>query len=63
MFSVFKHLGTAVVLVVLVVGAALMGYSRWSRDIVEGDAALASGDFDRAIASYVSAEARFEKIP
>jgi hypothetical protein len=63
LFSVFKHLGTAMVLVVLVVGAALMGYSRWSRDIVEGDAFLASGDFERAIASYVSAEARFEQIP
>ena len=63
MYSVFKHLGTAAVLVVLVLGAAAMGYSRWSRDISDGDAALAAGDFDKAIASYASAEARFAKVP
>jgi tetratricopeptide (TPR) repeat protein len=61
--SFFKHLGTAAVLLVLVLGAAAMGYARWTRDIAEGDAALAAGDFERAAASYVKAEGRFASMP
>ena len=50
-------------LVVLVLGGAAVGYARWSRDINRGDAALAAGDFEGAVASYVSAEARFDALP
>jgi tetratricopeptide (TPR) repeat protein len=52
-----------VAVVLLVVGAAALGYSRWAHGIVEGDAALAAGQLDRAIASYAAAEARFDAIP
>jgi len=44
-------------------GGAALGYARWSGDIAEGDAALAAGDFEAAVVSYVSAESRFESIP
>ena len=59
--SVLRSFGTAAALLLLLVGAGALGYARWSRLIVEGDAALAAGQFDRAIASYASAEARFDE--
>ncbi len=47
----------------LLLGGAALGYARWSRPIIEGDEALAAGQLDRAIASYASAEERFDAIP
>lgn len=58
-----RHIGTLLALLLLLLGAAALGYSRWSRPIVEGDAALAAGQYEAAIASYVVAEARFDKLP
>jgi hypothetical protein len=58
-----RHLGTVAALLLLLLGAGAVGYSRWSRPIAEGDAALAAGELDAAIASYEAAEARFNKIP
>jgi tetratricopeptide (TPR) repeat protein len=61
--SLLKSIGTAVAVLLLIVGAAALGYARWSRAIVEGDAALASGQLDQAIAKYQTAEARFDAVP
>lgn len=47
----------------LLLGGAALGYARWSRPIVEGDEALAAGELDRAIASYATAEGRFDALP
>jgi tetratricopeptide (TPR) repeat protein len=58
-----KSLGTAVAVLLLLAGAAALGYARWSRAIAEGDAALAAGQLNRAIASYTAAEARFDAVP
>ena len=61
--SFVKHIGTAAAFLLLLVGAGALGYSRWSRPIVEGDSALAAGEFEAAIASYTAMEARFDRIP
>jgi tetratricopeptide (TPR) repeat protein len=58
-----KSFGTAVAVLLLVVGAAALGYARWSHAIADGDAALAAGQLNRAIASYTAAEARFDAVP
>jgi tetratricopeptide (TPR) repeat protein len=61
--SVLKSFGTVVAVLALLLGAAALGYGRWTRAIAEGDAALAAGQLDRAIASYTIAEARFDALP
>jgi tetratricopeptide (TPR) repeat protein len=58
-----KSFGTVVAVIVLLAGAAALGYARWSRSIAEGDAQLAAGQLNQAIASYTAAEARFDAIP
>ena len=58
-----KSFGTVVAVIVLLAGAAALGYARWSRPIAEGDAQLAAGHLNQAIASYGAAEARFDAIP
>lgn len=50
-------------LLLLLVGASLVGYSRWSRAIADGDVALEAGQLDQAIESYARMEARFDAIP
>jgi tetratricopeptide (TPR) repeat protein len=61
--SLFKAIGSGVAVLLLIVGAAALGYARWSHAIVDGDRALADGQLDRAIASYTTAEARFDAVP
>jgi tetratricopeptide (TPR) repeat protein len=53
----------ALSLVLLVVGAAAVCYARWSRVIDTGDAALARGDREAALAAYADAADRFDAHP
>lgn len=41
----------------------MIGYSRWTAHITEGDAALADGRLDEALKAYALAEARFDALP
>ena len=47
----------------LLLGGGALGYARWSRPIAEADAALASGDFARALERYRHARGRFDALP
>jgi hypothetical protein len=58
-----KALGSTVVLLFLAAGVLLAGYARWTRAVDAGDAALADGRNDQAIAAYQIAEARFDGVP
>jgi tetratricopeptide (TPR) repeat protein len=58
-----RSLGSALAVLLLVAGLAALGYARWTRPIDEGDEALAAGRYDRALASYTVAEARFDRLP
>lgn len=58
-----KALGTAVVVLMLLAGVALLGYARWTRGIDEADAALSAGRLEEAIAAYDKVDARFERTP
>jgi tetratricopeptide (TPR) repeat protein len=58
-----KALATTVVILMLLAGATLLGYARWTRGLEEADAALAAGRLEQAIAGYDQAEARFERTP
>ena len=58
-----RALGTTLVVLLLVTGAAFIGYARWSRAVADGDAALGGGQPERAVAEYQAAEGRFDGIP
>jgi tetratricopeptide (TPR) repeat protein len=58
-----KAFGTLVVVLMLACGAGLLGYARWSRVIVEADAALAADRLEEALAAYEQAELRFDRTP
>ncbi len=58
-----KAFGSAVVVLLLAAGAALMGYARWTRPLEDADAALADGRLEQAVAGYQIAEARFDALP
>src|SRR6185503_15840314 len=47
----------------LLSGATLLGYARWTGPLKEADAALADGRLEPAIAGYQLAEARFDALP
>jgi tetratricopeptide (TPR) repeat protein len=63
MMSLRRSLGAALMLVLLVGGAAAVASARWLRPIAEADEALDAGDWDRALASYTIAAARFDRAP
>ena len=48
---------------VLILGCAAIVYARWTKPIAEADAALADGDYARALAGYADGEARFDRLP
>lgn len=50
-------------MLMLVCGAGLVAYARWTDVIDEADAALASGGYDQALAAYERASARFDVTP
>ena len=61
--TAMRSLGSALALLLLLGGAAAIGYARWTRPIDAGDDALAAGRYERALDSYAVAEARFDRIP
>jgi tetratricopeptide (TPR) repeat protein len=63
MMSARRSLGGALALLLLVAGAAAVAGARWTRPIAQADEALAAGEWDRALASYAIAEARFDRVP
>ena len=48
-------------LLLLVVGLTMLAYARWTRPVADGDAALAGGRHDEALARYTEAEERFDR--
>jgi tetratricopeptide (TPR) repeat protein len=58
-----KSLGSILAALMLLVGAAALGYAYWSRGVADGDAALAAGQLEQALAGYAAAGARFDRVP
>jgi tetratricopeptide (TPR) repeat protein len=58
-----RAITSTIVVLLLAAGLALIGYSRWTASVAEGDAALADGRLEQAIAAYTLAEARFDAVP
>jgi tetratricopeptide (TPR) repeat protein len=58
-----KTFASTIVVILLVAGAALIGYARWTAHITDADAALADGRLDQALGAYKIAEARFDALP
>lgn len=58
-----RRVAGALCLVLLVAGVAAVSYARWSRFIDDGDAALARGDAQTALAAYARAADRFDAHP
>jgi tetratricopeptide (TPR) repeat protein len=46
----------------LISGVAALAYARWSHPTAAGDAALAEGRYDEALARYSEAERRFDRF-
>jgi tetratricopeptide (TPR) repeat protein len=53
--------GAIMMTLVLVAGCAIVTYARWMRPAADGDAALAGGRDEEALARYAEAEARFDR--
>jgi len=47
---------------ILIAGIAALAYGRWTAPAADGDAALADGRFDEALAAYKGAEGRFDRF-
>jgi tetratricopeptide (TPR) repeat protein len=58
-----RTLGSTLVVLLLAAGLALIGYARWTAHVAGGDAALADGQLEQALAEYRLAEARFDALP
>ena len=58
-----KNFITLTAVLALLVGCGTLAYARWSRPLLEGDAALDAGDTEQALAEYGEAEARFRWLP
>jgi tetratricopeptide (TPR) repeat protein len=58
-----RALGSTLVVILLLAGAALIGYARWSSPLRDADIALADGRLEPAITAYQAAESRFEAVP
>ena len=54
---------STVAVLLLVSGAALLGYARWTGPLADADAALADGRLEQAVVSYQVAEGRFDAVP
>jgi tetratricopeptide (TPR) repeat protein len=62
MTSSTRFAGAAVTVGLFFAGGAALGYARWTRAAAEGDAAVAGGRYEEALASYARAEARFNRF-
>ena len=62
MTSVVRSAAAAAMVVMLLAGSTAVAYAAWMRPAADGDAALADGRYEQALASYAAAEARFDRI-
>ena len=58
-----KALGTFILVLLLLAGVALVGYSRWTGVVADADSALAAGRLEEALAAYERADAQFARVP
>ena len=57
-----RSAGAAAMVLMLIAGCAAIAYARWMRPAADGDAAVADGRYEQALASYADAEARFDRL-
>ena len=62
MSSVVRSTAAAAMVLMLLAGSAAVAYAAWMRPAADGDAALADGRYEQALASYAAAETRFDRI-
>ncbi len=62
MTSLARSAGAVAMVLMLLAGCSGIAYARWMRPAADGDAALADGRYQPALASYADAEARFGRI-
>src|SRR5262245_46528570 len=58
-----RTITAAVMIVALLAGSGAAVYARWTGPVADGDAALADGRLEQALAHYAAAEARFDRYP
>src|SRR5206468_2690501 len=63
MWSGLKSFGSALMVMLLVLGCAAIAYARWTRPVADADEALNAGDYAAALAGYSAGEARFDRLP
>jgi tetratricopeptide (TPR) repeat protein len=57
-----RSAAAAAMVLMLLAGCSAIAYARWMRPVADGDAALAAGRYEPALASYADAEARFDRF-
>jgi tetratricopeptide (TPR) repeat protein len=57
-----KSIAWGATVLVLLAGGAALAYARWTDPVADGDRAIADGQLERALAAYLHAEARFNRI-
>ena len=57
-----RSAAAAAMVLMLLAGGSAIAYAGWMRPAADGDAALAEGRYDQALASYADAEARFDRF-
>jgi tetratricopeptide (TPR) repeat protein len=62
MIRLARSAGAIAMVLVFVGGCAMVAYAQWSRPAGDGDAAVAGGRYEEALARYLDAEARFDRI-
>jgi tetratricopeptide (TPR) repeat protein len=62
MTSVARSTGATAMVLLCVAGGAALAYARWTRGTTEGDADLAGGRYEQALARYADVEARFDRF-
>lgn len=61
MTRLVRPAGAAAMVILFALGIAALAYARWMRPLAAGDAALAEGRYDEALAHYAQAESRFDR--
>ncbi len=62
MMPVVRSAAAAAMVAMLLAGSAAVAYAAWMRPAADGDAALADGRYDQALARYADAESRFDRL-
>src|SRR6266699_4540918 len=62
MIRLLRPAGASLMVLVFVAGCAAVAYAQWTSPTAAGDAALAGGRYDEALAHYIDAEARFDRF-